>query len=231
MTTPAPPATPAPARGGRGRLVGALAGQGTLALAGLVLQVAAARELGAAGLATFSLVYGAVVLATAVTSGLVGDSLTVLDRHDPGVRAALHRLALGTALGTGLAGGLLAALAGWGSAWAGVWIGVATVSFVLEDLLRRLLQATGRYWRLPAVDLSGAAAALAVLVALRAGGPLDVPTCSSPSPPASSSPARSPWRCSRVASGRPGRGAAPPSAPSWPSGSGGPRGRPSARPR
>lgn len=176
MSTSAPTTTgPAPAaRGGRSRLLGALVGQGTLALAGLVLQVAAARELGAAGLAAFSVVYGAIVLATAVTSGLVGDSLTVLDRHDPGTRAALHRLALGTAAGTALAGGLLATSTGWGSAWAGVWVGVATLSFVLEDLLRRLLQATGRYWRLPAVDLSGAVAALAVLVVLRAGRPLDV---------------------------------------------------------
>ncbi len=171
------------------------------------------------------------VLATAVTSGLVGDSLTVLDRHDPGVRAALHRLALGTALGTGGCRRPAGRPRRLGVGVGRGWIGVATVSFVLEDLLRRLLQATGRYWRLPAVDLSGAAAALAVLVALRAGGPLDVTDLFVALAAGQLSPARSPWRCSRVASGRPGRGAAPPSAPSWPSGSGGPRGRPSARPR
>src|SRR4051812_35667750 len=88
---------------------GAVFGQVTQAFAGLVLSVAAARFLGAAGLATFSLVYGAVVLATAVTSGLVGDSLTVLDRHEPGLRAGLHVWALVVSVGAGIGAALLAA--------------------------------------------------------------------------------------------------------------------------
>ncbi|HJX42977.1 MAG TPA: hypothetical protein VJ352_04820, partial [Geodermatophilus sp.] len=76
-------------------VTGALAGQVTQAVAGLALQVTAARELGAGGLAVFSLAYGAIVLVTAVCSGLVGDSLTVLDRTRPGVRAGLHVAAAG----------------------------------------------------------------------------------------------------------------------------------------
>jgi len=155
---------------GRGRLVGALVGQGTLAASGLLLQVVAARELGAAGLAAFSVGYGAIVLATSVNSGLVGDSLTVLDRHRHGVRAALHVLALGVAVVAGLVGGVAAALAGWGGVAAGLWVGLAALAFVLEDVLRRLLMAAGRYWRLPAVDLGGAAVSLAVVVALAPGG-------------------------------------------------------------
>ena len=79
-----------------------------MALAGLVLQVAAARLLGAGGLAVFSLVYGALVLVTAVCSGMVGDSLTVLDRHDRGVRAGLHVWTALVSAAAGLAGALAA---------------------------------------------------------------------------------------------------------------------------
>lgn len=150
---------------------GALAGQVTSALAGFVLQVAAARALGAAGLATFSLAYGAIVLATAVSSGLVGDSLTVLDRREPGVRAGLHvstALVSGTA---GLVGCVLGLATGVLPAWAGLLLGGATAAFILEDTLRRLLMAAGRFWSLPAVDLTSLLVALgALLVAARAGG-------------------------------------------------------------
>ena len=90
---------------------GAVAGQVSQAAAALVLQVAAARELGAAGLATFSLVYGAIVLVTAVASGLVGDSLTVLDRTERGTRAALHVWAVAVAAGAGVLGTALTLLA------------------------------------------------------------------------------------------------------------------------
>ncbi|WP_369136680.1 hypothetical protein [Modestobacter versicolor] len=150
---------------------GALAGQVTSALAGLVLQVAAARALGAAGLATFSLAYGAIVLATAVSSGLVGDSLTVLDRTDPGIRAGLHvstALVSGTA---GLAGCVLGVATGVLPAWAGLLLGAATAAFIVEDTLRRLLMAAGRFWSLPAVDVTSLVVALAtLLVADRTGG-------------------------------------------------------------
>ncbi len=151
---------------------GALAGQGTQALAGLALQVVAARALGAAGLAVFSLVYGLIVMATAVCSGLVGDSLTVLDRADPGIRAGLH---VGTALVSGVAGGVgagLALLSGALPAWAAVLLGLATTAFIIEDTLRRLLMATGRFWSLPAVDLTSLGLALAALLLARVHGPL-----------------------------------------------------------
>jgi O-antigen/teichoic acid export membrane protein len=149
---------------------GALTGQVTSALAGFVLQVAAARALGAAGLATFSLAYGAIVLATAVSAGLVGDSLTVLDRREPRTRAGLHvsaALVSGTA---GLAGCVLGVATGALPAWAGLLLGAATAAFVLEDTLRRLLMAAGRFWSLPAVDLTSLLVALGcLLVAARAG--------------------------------------------------------------
>lgn len=151
---------------------GAVLGQVTQAVAGLALQVAAARSLGAAGLATFSLVYGAVVLVTAVSSGLVGDSLTVLDRAEPRLRAALHGWAVAVAGGAGVVAAAAAAASDLVPAWAAVVLGLAVVAYVLEDVLRRLLMATGRFWSLPLVDGTSLVGALAALGACALAGPL-----------------------------------------------------------
>lgn len=153
-------------------MTGALAGQVTQAVAGLALQVIAARELGAGGLAVFSLAYGAIVLVTAVCSGLVGDSLTVLDRTAPGVRAGLHVAAAGVCALAGTGGAALAVGTGLLPPWGGVLLGLATAAFVLEDVLRRLLMAAGRFWSLPAVDSTALVLALATLAACAATGPL-----------------------------------------------------------
>ncbi|MGY1808995.1 hypothetical protein ACI8AF_16625 [Blastococcus sp. SYSU D00669] len=151
---------------------GAVTGQVSQALAGLVLQVAAARSLGAAGLATFSLVYGAIVLVTAVSSGMVGDSLTVLDRHERGVRAGLHVWALAVSVGAGLVGAAVAAVTGVVSGWAVLVLAAATTAYVVEDVLRRLLMATGRFWALPAVDATSLVVSLGALVLCALAGPL-----------------------------------------------------------
>jgi O-antigen/teichoic acid export membrane protein len=154
------------------RATGAVLGQATQALAGLVLQVAAARALGAGGLAVFALVHGALVLATAVCSGLVGDSLTVLDRTAPRVRAALHVwtvVVCGAAAGAGV---LAALVSGLVPVWAGLLLGPAAAAFIVEDLLRRLLMAAGRFWSLPAVDMTSLGLALATLVIAAATGGL-----------------------------------------------------------
>jgi O-antigen/teichoic acid export membrane protein len=143
---------------------GAVLGQGTQALAGMVLQVAAARALGAGGLAAFALVYGALVLATAVCSGLVGDSLTVLDRTDPQVRAGLHVWTALICAAAGLAGAAAALGSGMVPAWVGLLLGGACAAFIVEDTLRRLLMATGRFWALPAVDMTSLVLALGTLL-------------------------------------------------------------------
>src|SRR4051812_14313388 len=153
---------------------GAVAGQVTQAGAALVLQVAAARFLGAAGLATFSVVYGAIVLVTAVSSGLVGDSLTVLDRTDPGTRAALHVWAVVVSGTAGVLGAVLTLVTGLLPAWGAAVLGLAVTAFVLEDVLRRLLMATGRFWSLPAVDATSLVLALLTLVACAAVGGLSL---------------------------------------------------------
>ncbi|MCZ2830220.1 hypothetical protein O2W14_15390 [Modestobacter sp. VKM Ac-2986] len=153
---------------------GALTAQGTQALAGLALQVAAARSLGAGGLATFALLYGVIVLATAVCSGLVGDSLTVLDRHEPRTRAGLLVGATWVCGAAGVGGALLGVLTGVVPPWAGPVLGLATAAFVAEDALRRLLMATGRFWSLPAVDGTSLLLALGTLGLLRLSGALDL---------------------------------------------------------
>jgi O-antigen/teichoic acid export membrane protein len=155
---------------------GALTAQGTQAVAGLALQVAAARELGAAGLAAFSLAYGAIVLATAVCSGLVGDSLTVLDRHAPGIRAGLHVSAVLVPGAAAVVGGALALVTAVVPLWAGLLLGLATAAFIVEDTLRRLLMASGRFWSLPVVDLTSLGPALAVLVTAGLSGRLTLTT-------------------------------------------------------
>ncbi len=151
---------------------GALTAQGTQAVAGFALQVAAARELGAAGLVAFSVAYGAIVLATALCSGLVGDSLTVLDRRDSGIRAGLHVSAVLVSGGAAVTGAAVGLLTDAVPPWAGLLLGVATAAFIVEDTLCRLLMATGRFWPLTAVDATGLTLALAVLLASwTSGGP------------------------------------------------------------
>lgn len=155
---------------------GAVLAQGTQALAGLVLQVAAARYLGAAGLAAFALGYGLLVLATAVCSGLVGDSLTVLDRHEPRVRAGLHSWTALVSIGAGAVGLAGALLSGALPLWAGLLLGPAAAVFIVEDLLRRLLMATGRFWSIPVVDGTGLLLSLGVLLWSAAAGGLALGT-------------------------------------------------------
>lgn len=155
-------------------VTGAVAGQVTQALTGLVLQVAAARYLGAAGFATFALGYGLVVLATAVCSGLVGDSLTVLDRRDAGIRAGLHGWAALVSSAAAVLGAAAALVTGVVPLWAGLLVGLATAAFIVEDTLRRLIMATGRFWSLPAVDGSSLVLSLATLVTLQVTGGLTV---------------------------------------------------------
>lgn len=152
------------------RALGALAGQATLALGSLLLQATASRELGAAGFGTFALLFGAVVMATALTTGLIGDSLTVLDRHDPAVRTALFRLGLTIVTVLALVGLVLALVPL--PAGTAVLFALALAAFVSADLGRRLLMANLRFWSLVLVDSAGLVAMLAFLGACSLAGPL-----------------------------------------------------------
>jgi O-antigen/teichoic acid export membrane protein len=144
----------------RGRILGGIAAQGSQALGSLVLQVTAARLLGLEGLGFYAALFAVIVLATAISSGFVGDSLTVLDRSDREVRAGLQAwcaMIVPTA-------GLLAAAGAWAVGFldlmAAAAFGAAVMAYMLEDILRRLLMATLHFWRIVVVDIVGMAGAI-----------------------------------------------------------------------
>ena len=131
--------------------LGALVAQVVQALANFVVQVFAARELGASGVGTFAFLFGTLVMATALSSGLVGDSLTVLDRHEPAVRAALWRIAwsvvgmssvVAFALGTGSELSLAAS----------ILFATSVATYMLADIARRVLMARLQFWSMVVTD-------------------------------------------------------------------------------
>lgn len=154
----------------------ALGATATQALTSFMLMAVAARNLGIDELGTFSILYGILILAAALTTGFVGDTLTVLDRFDPYIRAALSRWL-----------GVLA-LAAAGFAFVGTWgiglltpgeaalFGAATLAYLLEDILRRVFSATLSFHRLIAVDTTALVSSLVALVVLLNVSPLGVGT-------------------------------------------------------
>lgn len=144
------------------RAVGALAAQVTQAMGSFALQILAARELGAAGFGVFAFMFGAMIMATSLSTGLIGDSLTVLDRHDPTIRAALWRLTLITV-------SLVACICLVGAFTTGldpetaVVFAIAVTCFMTADLLRRLLMASMRFWSLVVVDSVAITASLSFI--------------------------------------------------------------------
>lgn len=155
----------------RGRLLsavrsgatGAIAGQLSQALASFVLQVIAARELGAKGLGVFALLYSCILLGAAVVSGFVGDTLVVLDRSVPSIRGALQVWCVLLSSAAGLVAAVGAHLAGLIDWTPAIVFGVASVIFMVESIMRRLLMAVMRFWALPIVDMSSLAVSVAVI--------------------------------------------------------------------
>ncbi len=133
------------------RAGGAVACQGTAAAGNLVLQVVAARALGAAGFGTFSIVIAVLVLSAALVGGWVGDTRTVLDRSEPAIRGALSAFQVGFTLVAGVA------------TFAGAWI--SGITGLSGALLFGLLSAL---WGVVINDLIYLGAAVAGLVAFRA---------------------------------------------------------------
>jgi O-antigen/teichoic acid export membrane protein len=130
----------------------AIVAQGTLTAGGFALQVLAARSLGVAGLGQFGLLYGTLILATALTSGFVGDSMIVLDRHEPAVRAALQNWLLLFSALCATACFLVPWATGFVGSRAALAFGGATFVFLIEDGVRKLLMATMKFGRIVAID-------------------------------------------------------------------------------
>jgi O-antigen/teichoic acid export membrane protein len=124
------------------------------AIGSFLLHLLAQHFLGVEGLGRFALVYGLLVIATSISTGLVGDSLTVLDRHDPRVRSGLQRVMWMVSIASGtlvFAGGLLTSRM---STLEATLAGFVCCVFVIEDALRRNLMATLQFWSLALVDVT-----------------------------------------------------------------------------
>lgn len=127
------------------------------------LQVLAAWMLGAAGLGLLSLCLSIIVLAAAVSSGMVGDSLVILNRHDRRVRGGLQFWALTLAASFLLASVIGLTATGLLSPTEATLMGVALVAFQFEELVRRVFMATMRFWRLVIIDSAAVLTALAIV--------------------------------------------------------------------
>jgi O-antigen/teichoic acid export membrane protein len=151
-----------------GRVGSAVAAQGTAAAASLVLQIVVVRAIGEVGFGTYQVLLAALLLVTTIQTGLIGDSLNVLDRERPGVRGALM-----AAQGAALVAGTLVAVAvavavtiGTGGASLVAAYALATALWLLEDTCRRMFMARLRFWHLVVNDLVYLVVALGTLGAL-----------------------------------------------------------------
>jgi len=158
----------------RAGALGAIAASFSQALGSFVLQLFAARALGAAGLGLFALMYSVLIMASAVSTGLIGDSLTMLDRQRDTVRSGLQRWGVIAALTSGLAAAVAVAVSQTLSLRGSLLLGLAMAAFLLEDVLRRLLMATMRFWSIVLVDCTGLVVSLATLGLASLAGPLTI---------------------------------------------------------
>jgi O-antigen/teichoic acid export membrane protein len=140
--------------------------QFVLAGGSFVLQVVAARALGAAGYGKYAVLYSILVVMTAIHTSLVGDSLTVFDRFDRRIRSALWICFL-----LSIMGGVVFAL-GASTVMTGVSI-EAVVLFVTVTVLwlanetgRRIFAARMEFWRLAINDIAWYVATLASIAIL-----------------------------------------------------------------
>jgi len=150
-------------RAGTNKPIAAVLSQAVVAGSSLVLQLIALRQTGLAGLGAFSLLFAILITVNSVQSGWLGDSLTVLDRFDPGIRRALVRsqvviigitfvVTTGASLPVDGVDGTTAVL-----------FGIASVAWVIEETLRRLLIARREFWKLVGNDLAFAAGSFGLL--------------------------------------------------------------------
>jgi O-antigen/teichoic acid export membrane protein len=140
------------------------------AVASFALQLLAARDLGARGLGLFALLYGGIVLATALSTGFVGDSLTVLDRSQPSIRSGLQRWLLAISAFAGIVGAVVVSVTGLVSWRSALLYAIAMAVFMIEDALRRLLMALLRFWYIVAVDTTSLVVSIAFLAVVRLTG-------------------------------------------------------------
>lgn len=157
----------------RSRAAGAAVAQVWQAIGSFGLQIVAAWTLGPVGLALVSLALGVIVLTTALASGMVGDSLVILDRSKSTVRGALQAWAIALGTLTGLVAALVmgATVLTPGQA---MLFGAALVAFQFEELVRRIFMGLMQFWRLVIMDTAAVVTALAIIAAFAATHTINV---------------------------------------------------------
>jgi O-antigen ligase len=156
---------------GSARPLAAIASQAIVAGSSLLLQLVALRQLGAEGLGRFALLFGILVTVNSIQSGWLGDSLTVLDRFDPGIRQALVRSQFVIIVAVFAVTTLFALPVGGVSPSTALLFGVASTAWVVEETMRRLLIARREFNKLVVNDAAFAAGSFGLVgfVALTGG--------------------------------------------------------------
>ena len=156
------------------KALGAVIAQAAQAGIGLLLQILVARLLGIEEYGRFAILYGVVIVATAVVTGLVGDSLVVLDRSKRTIRAGLEAMLLATSVALAIGSFLIAWLTGFSDAWESALFALALAAFAVEEIVRRLLIAHMSFVRTAITDVAGFVIALAIILTAHFTGTLSL---------------------------------------------------------
>lgn len=154
------------------KALGAVIAQAAQAGIGLLLQILVARLLGIEEYGRFAILYGVVIVATAVVTGLVGDSLVVLERSQRAIRAGLELMLLITSVLLAVGSFLIAWLTGFSDVLESALFALALAAFAVEEIVRRMLIAHLSFVRTALTDLAGFVVALAVILTVHVTGTL-----------------------------------------------------------
>ncbi len=154
----------------RRRPLGAIVSQMIVAGTSLAIALVVLRQLGAAGLGTFSLLFGVLITANSIQTGWIGDSLTVLDRFDPGIRRALFQSQATSAVLIFAVTWAISLLVDGVDAATAILFGVASVAWAIEETMRRILIARREFWLLVANDGAFALGAFGLIGTVVASG-------------------------------------------------------------
>lgn len=142
----------------------ALVSQGIVAGSSLVLQVLALWQLGKSGLGFFAILSaGIVVTFNSIHTGLIGDALSVFDRHEAGIRRALIVTSAVSAAAAVFVGFFGAMLFAERSALSSLLFAAALLAWTIEETGRRILMARLEFWKLVTNDAVFAAGSLGLV--------------------------------------------------------------------
>ena len=159
------------------RPLGAIISQLIVAGSSLLLSLVALRELGASGLGVFSLLLGILITVNSVQTGWIGDSLTVMDRFDPGIRRALFQSQWIAVVLIAVVTFVLAVQIDGIDGTTAALFALASVAWAVEETFRRILIARREFWSLVANDSAFAVGSFGLLaVAVGTGTAITIET-------------------------------------------------------